>query len=71
MLVRIVKSTFRQEEVENFKLFFEGRKEKIIAFEGCTYLELWQDSTHKNIFFTYSYRTDENRVEPLPQLIFL
>ena len=59
MLVRIVKMTFRHEEVENFKTFFEDRKERIRGFEGCTHLELWQDSVHTNIFFTYSHWQDE------------
>ena len=59
MLVRIVKMTLRQETVEDFKAFFEDRKEKIRSSEGCTHLELWQETLHTNIFFTYSYWTDE------------
>jgi len=59
MLVRIVKMTLRQETIEEFKAFFEGRKEKIRSFDGCNHLELWQDTLHTNIFFTYSYWIDE------------
>lgn len=59
MLVRIVKMTFREEEIENFKQFFEERKERIRHFEGCSHLELWQDGNHKQIFFTYSRWIDE------------
>jgi heme-degrading monooxygenase HmoA len=55
MLVRIVKMTFREDCIEPFKEFFEGRKEHIRGFEGCNHLELWQDRLHINVFFTYSY----------------
>ena len=60
MLIRIVKMTFREEEIDTFKDFFEQRKEKIRSFEGCQHLELWQDTFHKNIFFTYSIWNNEN-----------
>ena len=46
---------FREEEVDSFKTLFEERKSLIRNFEGCTHLELWQDKTHPNIFFTYSW----------------
>jgi quinol monooxygenase YgiN len=59
MLVRIVKMTFRPEAVEEFKVFFDSRKEKIRAFKGCTHLELWQETDNTNTFFTYSYWQDE------------
>lgn len=58
MLLRIVKMTFKQEEVLTFKAFFESRKDQIRAFDGCTHLELWQDEKHSNIFFTYSHWSD-------------
>ncbi|MDB5249150.1 MAG: antibiotic biosynthesis monooxygenase [Segetibacter sp.] len=60
MLVRVVKMTFREDAIDTFKGFFEGRKEQIRGFEGCTHLELWQDNLHQNIFFTYSYWQDES-----------
>ncbi len=60
MLVRIVKMTFRADAVEAFKELFEERKEKIRCFEGCPYLELWQDNLHTNIFFTYSHWNNES-----------
>ena len=59
MLVRIVKMTFRQDAIEEFKDFFEKRKERIRGFEGCTHLELWQDAKDQQIFFTYSHWIDE------------
>jgi quinol monooxygenase YgiN len=51
--------TFRSDAVETFKKFFDERKDRIRGFEGCTYLELWQDKTTINIFFTYSHWNDE------------
>ena len=59
MLIRIVKMTFRDDVIDDFKAFFDERKEKIRAFNGCTHLELWQDAIHKNIFFTYSLWQNE------------
>jgi len=59
MLVRIVKMTFREESIDAFKIFFEERKERIRGFDGCNHLELWQDSNHKQTFFTYSHWVDE------------
>ena len=59
MLVRVVKMTFQADAVESFKEFFEAGKDKIKSCEGCTHLELWQDDTHSNIFFTYSHWANE------------
>jgi heme-degrading monooxygenase HmoA len=55
MIIRIVKMLFKEEEVEAFKILFEERKLLIRNFDGCTRLELWQDITHPNVFFTYSW----------------
>src|SRR3954469_16826365 len=59
MLVRIVRMTFREDAVEAFKTFFDGRKELIRNFDGCMHLELWQDSNTPTVFFTYSHWKDE------------
>lgn len=59
MLVRIVKMTFRSDRIDAFMEIFESRKEKIRAFEGCTHLQLWQDSSQANVFFTYSLWQNE------------
>ncbi len=63
MLVRIVKMTFKKEDIVDFKEIFNRSKEKIRAFEGCSFLELYQDKTNKAIFFTYSYWDDETFLE--------
>jgi hypothetical protein len=43
MIKRIVQLTLEPEFIEEFKVFFEARKATINSFEGCTFLELWQD----------------------------
>jgi heme-degrading monooxygenase HmoA len=63
MIIRIVKMTFRPEEIEAFKTLFDQRKNLIRNFEGCTHLELWQDKAQPNIFFTYSYWDSEVHLE--------
>ncbi len=55
MLVRIVKMHFQQREIKNFKQLFEEKKNYIRNFEGCRFLELYQDQQNNSIFFTYSY----------------
>jgi len=62
MIIRIVKMTFREEEVEAFKQLFEERKSLIRNFEGCTHLELWQDKAHPGTFFTYSWWDSEEHL---------
>jgi len=54
MFTRIVKMVFETENIPVFLDNFETVKEKIRAFEGCTFLELYQDRQHPNVFFTYS-----------------
>ncbi|SMG19438.1 putative quinol monooxygenase [Arenibacter troitsensis] len=55
MLVRIVKLTFKRENIASFEAIFENNKKKIRQADGCTFLELWQSEEEKNIFFTYSH----------------
>ena len=63
MLIRIVRMTFREEEVENFLGIFNESKEKIRAFPGCTHLELWKGYDESNVFTTYSYWEDLQDLE--------
>jgi len=63
MFVRIVKMTFKTENIANFERLFEQNKDKIRAFEGCLFLELYQDQNQANIFFTYSYWEAPNFLE--------
>lgn len=63
MLVRIVKMSFSEENIEQFLENFEGVKQNIRDFEGCQFLELYQDKQHPHIFFTYSYWNSETDLE--------
>ena len=60
MLIRIVRMTFRPEEVENFLQLFEETKDRIRHFEGCAHLELLKDYNDPCIFNTYSKWKDED-----------
>lgn len=55
MLIRIVRMTFKPEEVENFLLFLENYKSQIRNFPGCTHLEILQDIDAPHIISTYSH----------------
>ena len=59
MITRIVKMTFREEEILNFKSVFDSVKDKIQDFEGCHGVQLLQDRENKAIFFTYSIWENE------------
>jgi quinol monooxygenase YgiN len=58
-LIRVVRMTFRPEEVPVFLENFEAHKILIRNFPGCRHLELWQDENQKNIFVTYSHWESE------------
>ncbi|MBL7951571.1 MAG: antibiotic biosynthesis monooxygenase [Flavobacteriales bacterium] len=55
MIVRIVKMTFRAEEVARFQELFVGWEPRIRSFPGCRHLELLHDVNDPRIFFTYSH----------------
>jgi len=63
MIVRIVKMSFKEEEIENFLTLFHSKKQYIRGFEGCDFLELYQDKNNPSIFFTYSYWKSEEDLE--------
>ncbi|WP_304036120.1 putative quinol monooxygenase [Mesonia mobilis] len=63
MLVRIVKMTFKEEEIENFKHLFDKKKSLIRGVDGCQLLELYQDQQNKSIFFTYSYWENDEALQ--------
>ena len=63
MLVRIVKLTFKTENISSFEKLFDETKRYIRNFEGCDLLELYQDKNNPCIFFTYSYWADESALE--------
>ncbi len=63
MFVRIVKLTFKKENIASFEEIFEQSKHAIRAFDGCLFLELYQDKDNPAIFFTYSYWEKEDSLE--------
>jgi len=63
MLVRLVKMSFQPEKIAEFLANFEVNKTKIRAFDGCSFLELYQDKQTPNVFFTYSYWSSEAHLE--------
>ena len=63
MLVRIVKLSFKTENISSFEKVFAETKTQIREFDGCNLLELYQDKNNPNIFFTYSYWNNENDLE--------
>ena len=67
MFVRIVKLTIGEENISSFENIFEQQKRTIRNFEGCTYLELYQDRKDPRIFFTYSYWDSEADLEAYRQ----
>ncbi|WP_299534581.1 antibiotic biosynthesis monooxygenase [Ulvibacterium sp.] len=58
MLVRIVKLTFKKENIASFERIFAETRQKIQAFKGCTLLELYQDMDNPAVFFTQSHWED-------------
>ena len=63
MLIRIVKLTFKKDTVADFKQIFNQINHKVRGFEGCSFLELYQDKENPTIFFTYSYWENETVLE--------
>lgn len=63
MFVRIVKMSFQPEKTDEFLANFEIVKDKIRAFKGCEFLELYRDKANTHIFFTYSYWQTEQDLE--------
>ena len=58
MLIRIVRMTFRAEEVPAFLALFEASQSQIRQRPGCHHLELWQDADHPATYCTHSHWAD-------------
>jgi len=63
MIVRIVKLTFRKEEIETFKQVLQESKEQIRAFPGVLHLQMLQSADDPCIFFTYSHWENAQALE--------
>ena len=61
MTIRIVKLSFKESQIEQFKNVFNESKMLIRNFEGCKMLHLLQDKVEPNVMFTYSiWRSEED-----------
>lgn len=60
MITRIVKLTFKEENIDAFKSIWNDSKSKIAAFHGCHFVEMLQSKHPENICFTYSIWDDED-----------
>ena len=57
---RVVKLTFRPEEIDNFLAIFAASSPLIRAFEGNQHLELWRSREPDNVLFTFSIWESED-----------
>lgn len=63
MIIRIVKLEIKEENIPEFLQLFEDVKSRIVKFEGCTHVELWQDSNDPGRVFTYSHWESEKHLD--------
>ncbi len=63
MIVRIVRMEFMPEKVKDFMDLFTATRSKIASFEGCTGLQLLNDTQTTNVFFTYSNWESEKHLD--------
>jgi len=63
MLIRIVKLSFEEKNIDTFLENFNINKKNIRNFEGCRLLQLLRDKNDPNIFFSYSYWESEQDLE--------
>jgi heme oxygenase (mycobilin-producing) len=54
--------TFIPGKEAEFLKIFNNSKDKIRAFEGCTFLELLNQTDEKNVFFTHSHWLSEEHL---------
>ncbi|MEZ0607713.1 putative quinol monooxygenase [Fibrella sp. WM1] len=67
MLIRIVRMTFRADELDAFRAIFDGSRAKIRAFPGCQHLELLRDLDHPNVRLTLSHWESAEALETYRQ----
>lgn len=59
MITRIVKMSFREEEIDKFKAIFANSKDAIRSFPGNLHVEMLHDIHNPGICFTYSWWENE------------
>ncbi len=63
MFIRIVKMSFHSKCIPEFLEMFQEKKPFIKNSNGCLLLELYQDKSNPEIFFTYSHWETEGDLE--------
>ena len=63
MIKRIVKMSFKTENIDTFKTIFKNNWQHIKNFNGCKHVELLQDKNNPCVFFTYSLWDSEESIE--------
>jgi len=54
MIVRIVKMTIQENNIDQYKTFTSALKPRIRAFAGCNGLDILQDVSNPAVLFSYS-----------------
>ncbi len=67
MLIRIVRMTFRPDELDTFMAIFSRSHAKIRAFPGCQHLDLLRDLDNPNVRMTYSLWESPDALEAYRQ----
>ena len=62
-MLRIVKLTFKEENIPAFLKHFEDSKENIRNFTGCKGMNLLRDKHNQAVFFTYSEWEEESDLD--------
>lgn len=63
MLVRIVKLTFKPENIPSFERIFKSTQPEILKFKGCKLVEGYHDVANPCVYFTYSHWEDAADLE--------
>ncbi|MCA8829304.1 antibiotic biosynthesis monooxygenase [Hymenobacter sp. BT728] len=62
MLIRIVRMTFRPEQIPAFLQLFQNSEAQIRQMPGCRFLELWQDLNNPAVYCTHSHWESEEHL---------
>jgi len=54
MITRFVKLTFKEDKIEDFIKIWNESRNKIVAFNGCNFVEMHQAKVPDNVCFTHS-----------------
>lgn len=60
MIIRFVKLEIIPDHINDFKALTKNEKSEILAFDGCSHLQILQDQSNSSIFFTVSHWDSES-----------